>query len=545
MRTEWLRYLILPVWLFILTPPVSEAANTRKEFQSGTEDPIVAKINGLLRQNWEDNEVQPSEIAEEEEWFRRVSLDIIGRIPSYEEVDAYLDKKSERPSRAEIINRLLADEGYVRHWTNIWTNLSIGRQTPRRVSRRGMEKFYRFAFAENRPWNEIVSDLLLAEGHFEENGEVNYLLAQMVMRDEQVLVTAKTARLFLGQQLQCVQCHNHPFNQWKQEQFWEFNSFFRQIGKIDHRKIDPESGRRVDDYSEIIMRDFSGPVHFDQRDGLKRVAYPIFQGEEVAPDFQTDRRQELVKLLNQGDKPLIARAMVNRVWAHFFGYGLVNPVDDMGPHNPSVMPELLDLLTEEFVKSKYDLKQLISWVCNCEAYHLTSKYGRGNQIDDPAAGEPPLFSKMYLRSLEPEQLYDSLLTATSVGEGAAVSYEQAERRRRNWLRQLVVTFGNDEGVEATTFNGTIPQALMMMNGDLIRNATKLEEGSFLQQLIADASLKPKEKAVRIYLSTLNRRPTSRELKSVQKLIKEQNNAPVAYQDLLWALLNSNEFITNH
>jgi len=531
--------------LFLPLSSTAHAAEPKKSFDTGTEVPFVKQINALLQQNWEDNEVQPSEYADDAEWFRRVHLDIIGRIPSHEEIEQYLQSKSDRPSRSLIIGRLLAQREYVQNWTNIWTNLAIGRQTPRRVSRRGMEKYFRFAFAENRPWNEMVSELLLAEGHFEENGEVNYLLAQMTMRDEQVLATAKTARLFLGQQLQCVQCHNHPFNQWKQEQFWQFNSFFRQVGKIDHRKIDPDTGRRVDDYSEIIARDFSGPVHFDQRDGLKRVAYPIFQGEEVEPDSSTNRREALVKLLNQGEQPLIARAIVNRMWAHFFGYGLVNPVDDMGPHNPAVMPELLDLMSEEFVKSNYDLKQLISWICNCEAYQLTSRYGRENKIDDPGAGEAPLFSKMYLRSIEPEQLYDSLLTATKVSEGSDRSFEEEEQRRRNWLRQLVVTFGNDEGTESTSFNGTIPQALMMMNGDLIRNAISVEEGSYLHSLISNESMKPNEKATHIYLSTLSRRPSTREMKSVQRLFKQQNNAPVAYQDLLWALLNSNEFITNH
>ena len=152
---------------------------------------------------------------------------------------------------------------------------------------------------------------------------------------------------------------------------------------------------------------------------------------------------------------------------------------------------------------------------------------------------------MYLRSIEPEQLYDSLLTATKVGEASDRSFEEEEQRRRNWLRQLVVTFGNDEGTESTSFNGTIPQALMMMNGDLIRNAISLDEGSYLHSLISNDSMKPNEKATHIYLSTLSRRPTSREIKSVQRLFKQQNNAPVAYQDLLWALLNSNEFITNH
>ncbi|MCA9040832.1 MAG: DUF1549 domain-containing protein, partial [Planctomycetaceae bacterium] len=290
-------------------------------FSTGSRDPFVAEINQRLEQHWKDNEVTPSEIAADEEWLRRIYLDLTGRIPSTEAVRSFLDENGEKPSRTQVIDQLLNSDEYVANWTTIWTNLSIGRQTPQRVSRRGMEKFYREAFARNRPWNEVVTDLIMAEGHFEENGAVNYLLAQMTMRDEQVLLTAKTASLFLGQQLQCVQCHNHPFNQWKQDQFWQFNSFFRQIEKIDHRKIDPATGRRVDDYSEVVRNEFSGPVHFDRRDGLKQVAYPIFNGQTVEPDSQTDRRQELTLLLKQGERPAIAAALVNRMWAHFFGYG--------------------------------------------------------------------------------------------------------------------------------------------------------------------------------------------------------------------------------
>ncbi|WP_197440390.1 DUF1549 domain-containing protein [Polystyrenella longa] len=504
----------------------------------------MTEINQRLDQHWKDNEVVPSDIADDEEWLRRVYLDLTGRIPSTEEVRRFLGEKEEAPSRTQIIEELLSSDEYISNWTTVWTNLSIGRQTPRRVSRRGMEKFYREAFARNRPWNEVVTDLILAEGHYEENGAVNYLLAQMTMRDEQVLLTAKTAKLFLGQQLQCVQCHNHPFNQWKQEQFWQFNSFFRQIDKIDHRKIDPDSGRRVDDYSEVVLRDFSGPVHFDRRDGLKQVAYPIFNGESVNPDVTTDRREGLTSLLAQGERPAIASAMVNRMWSHFFGYGFVNPVDDIGPHNHSAMPELFDRMADEFVKNNYDVKKLMNWIVNSKAYNLTSKFNPGNEFDDPAAGETPLFSKMYLKSLEAEQLYDSLLVATRADAAGRADYEEQLNRREQWLRQFVIEFGNDEGTEATTFNGTIPQALMLMNGQLVRNAMSMEGESFLQQLKNNSKLKPLEKVNEVYLATLNRYPTSRERSALTKLFKG-NPEEAALQDLLWALLNSNEFITNH
>ncbi|MCA9019104.1 MAG: DUF1549 domain-containing protein, partial [Planctomycetaceae bacterium] len=196
-------------------PPESRA----KAFSTGAFDPFIDYINGRIRQGWEDNEVEPSPIASDEEWLRRVHLDLIGQIPSAEEVEQF-SKDRDSAKRSKVIDKLLEDPAYVQNFTNVWTNLLIGRRTPRRVSRSGMQKFLREAFAKNRPWDEIVQDLVTAEGHFEENGAVNYLLAQMQNNDEAVQVTASTTRLFLGIQVQCTQCHNHPFNDWKQNQFW-------------------------------------------------------------------------------------------------------------------------------------------------------------------------------------------------------------------------------------------------------------------------------------------------------------------------------------
>ena len=334
----------------------------------------VEFIDANIQQGYEDNEIRPSAVAGDDEWVRRVYLDIAGRIPTLEEVKQYLSDESPRKKTA-LIGELLDSQDYVRNFTTIWANNCIGRRTPRRVSRKGMEKFFREAFAKNRPWDEVVVDIVTGEGHFEENGAVNYTLAQMQMADEAVQLTAMTTKMFLGMQVQCTQCHNHPFNNWQQSQFWEFNSFFRQVRKIEHRKVDPETGRRVDDFSEVVTRDFSGPVFFEKRSGLMQVAFPIYQGTKVDPNA-FDRRKEFGKLLvaaDNGETPLIAKAFVNRVWGQFFGYGFTRPVDDMGPHNPASHPDVLERLAADFVSSEYDVKQLISWVANSVPYSLTSQ----------------------------------------------------------------------------------------------------------------------------------------------------------------------------
>ena len=525
---------------------VESATDVSQSDSSRAEMSVVEFVDSMIQQGYDDNEVTSSPQATDEEFLRRIYLDVIGRIPTMQEAEAYLADENPR-KKGILIDELLDSPDYVRHFTTVWTNHSIGRGQTRRVSRKGMTKFYRETFARNRPWDEVVIDLVTAEGHFEENGAVNYTLAQMQMPDEAVQLTAKTAKLFLGMQVQCTQCHNHPFNNWQQSQFWEFNSFFRQVRKQDHRKFDEATGRQVDDYSEVFTRDFSGPVYFEKRSGLMQVAYPIYNGEAIEPDA-FDRRKEFAKLLvkaDNGETPAIARAFVNRTWGQFFGYGFTRPVDDMGPHNPASHPEVLERLSAEFVKADYDVKQLIKWIANTNAYSLTSQYGKTNDIDNPAAGEVPLFSHMYMKSMEAEQLYDSLIVASSAHKAGRGGWEAQEAQRRRWMGQFFVAFDTDENDEATTFNGTIPQALMMMNSELMQKAVNADRGSFLYETMTSKESDSK-KVQKLYMASLSRQPTRAEMRNAGKLIGRYGpNRAAAYQDLFWALLNSNEFIFNH
>jgi len=509
----------------------------------GPDDVIVQEINAQIRATWKDNEVEPSPAADDAEWIRRVYLDVVGHIPPIEDVEKFIADK-DKLKRAKLIESLLNDPAYVRNWTTIWTNLCIGQQTPRRVSREGMQKFFREAFSKNRPWNEVVTDLVTAEGHYEENGAVNFLLAQMQDQDDGVQMTAKTTRLFMGMQVQCTQCHDHPFNDWKQDQFWQFNSFFRQTGKVDHRRFDSKTGRMVDDFSEIVERDFSGPVYFEKRNGLMKVAYPVYMGSDVDPGPSTDRRKELARLMTNGERPMIALAYVNRLWEHFFGMGFSNPIDDISTHIPVTHPALFNRLAEEFVKSGYDSKQVIRWIANCEAYSLTSRSTKKNTRDNPAIGESALFTHVYVKPMTAEQLYDSLIIATNAHKSGRSGWEQAEVQRREWLGQFVRTFGNDDGGETTSFDGTIPQALMMMNGALVKDAVSVKSGSHLHDLLSGKGNEV-QKIQKLYLTSLGRSPTKGELATAQRFLKGTPDTLSVYQDLFWALLNSNEFIFNH
>lgn len=504
---------------------------------------IVEEINNQIRSTWTDNEVQPSPIADDSEWVRRVYIDIVGHIPALEDTQKFLGD-NDKGKRKKLIERLLDDPGYTRNWTTIWTNLSVGQQTPQRVSRDGMQKFYREAFGKNRPWNEIVVDLITAEGHYEENGATNFLLAQMQDRDDGVQLTAKATRLLMGMQVQCTQCHDHPYNDWKQEQFWQFNSFFRQVDKKEHRKFDPKAGRMVEDYSEVVHRDFSGPVYFEKRNGLMKVAYPFYFGTEVDPGNNTDRRKELAKLMTAGERPMIALAFVNRMWAHFYGFGFTNPIDDLSKHVPVTHPALFDFLADEFVKNHYNVKDLIRWITNSEAYGLTSRSTKKNTLDNPAIGETALFTHVYLKPLTAEELYDSLIIATNAHKSGRSNWEQADAQRREWLQQFVRTFGTDDGSESSSFDGTIPQALMMMNGELVRDAVSIKQGSHLYELITGKGTDV-QKINRVFLTALSRPASKTEMGMIQRQLQNGTEPLVVFQDLFWALLNSNEFIFNH
>ena len=520
------------------------------EFSTGFDDPVVTFINERIQQGWIDNEVEPSALTDDTEWFRRVHLDLVGHIPTAQEVDEFI-KNKDAAKRSQVVNRLLEDDAFARHLTTVWTNLALGRQTPRRTSRDGMQKFFREAFTRNRPWNEVVYDLLTAEGHFEENGAVNFLLAQLdgnpTSEDYTVEATARATRLLLGTQVQCTQCHNHPFNDWKQVQFWEFDSFLKQIRRVDHRKLDPESGRQVDDYSELVWKNYSGPVYYEKRSGVMEVAYPRYADQEFQSGAEIDRRKELAKVLALEDPNLqVAKAFVNRMWMHFFGVGFTKPVDDMGPHNPPSHPELIDRLTEEFAASGYNVKTLVQWIANSKAYHLTSRFNASNEIDAPSAGEVPLFSHMYVKPLTAEQLYDSLIIATQADRAGAGGYAQANERRRRFLREFLVTFGGNEEDEPSLFSGTIPQALMMMNGPLVDAAVSSEKGSVLYQALWNDALNSDNDRIRhLYLAALGRNASRREANAAQTMMQGYRDKEAAYQDLYWALLNSNEFVFNH
>jgi len=560
-----------------------------------SDDDVVSLIDKRVREGWAAHSVRPSRQAADAEWCRRVHLDLIGRIPTVAELDAFVGKRGSR-KRAELVDRLLGQEyaaEYARNWTTIWMNLLIGRTggTMRQslTSRAGMMEYLEGCFVENKPYHLMVRELVTATGDARPdmenyNGAVNFLVEKL---DEGgVQAAAKTAQIFLGMSVQCTQCHNHPFNEHRQNQFWELNAFFRQTRAEVTRMDDDQRGRYaslvdadfagdgkmlgVDNRREIFLeqrdgklvdRDqgelYSAPIFYELRNGQLQVAYPAFvDGTSLAEKFadkgpeygnsgrlaQVNRRQELAKLMLESSS--LEAAAVNRMWAHFFGYGFTKPIDDMGSHNPPSHPELLAELGAEFRASGFDMKRLMRWIALSEPYGLSSQAGSGNKNDDPELGRPPLFSRFYVRQMQPEQLYESLLAATQADAGLKKFDREAMKLR--WLEQFTTNLGNDEGTEATTFNGSIPQALTMMNGELVRRACSTDTGGFLASIANDEGLSDREKINYLYRAALSRLPGKDETNICNELLaSREGNVVETLQDVWWAVLNSNEFILIH
>ena len=541
------------------------ADGQRGQFVLSSDDgAVIGMINHFIHVRWEEAGVVPATQAADAEWCRRVHLDVIGRIPTIYEIRQFLSDRSPN-RRANLVNRLLESDEYAeefaRNWSNVWENLLIGRSNDNElINREGLRQYLRRSFVTNKPFDQFATELLTATGSNRPgdpdfNGAVNFLLDNL--QETATPATAKAARLFLGVQVQCTQCHNHPFYEAKQNQFWELNAFFRQAKAVSTR----EAGQLV---TRLVDEDFAGEgntpaeaeIYYELRNGLMKAAYPVFlTGEQIPPSGRlsdVNRRRELAALVASSD--MFRRATVNRLWAHLLGHGFTRPVDDMGPHNAASHPELLEQLASAFGQSGFDYKRLVRWIVLSEPYGLSSRATK-DTVDQPEAGSVPLFSRFYIRQMRPEELYESLLVATHAVPDAATyspgeqSLAELEREKNRWLQQFTIAFDTDENDEATTFDGTITQTLALWNGELVRKATSGQQGTFLHEVTQHArraDMAGQKVLQDLFLAALGRNPKAAELNQAQELLRRRGgDVTAALQDIWWALLNSNEFILNH
>ncbi|MEM9701295.1 MAG: DUF1553 domain-containing protein, partial [Planctomycetota bacterium] len=360
----------------------------------------------------------------------------------------------------------------------------------------------------------VAAELIAATGDVSSEPAANVLVAPV--NTPAVPATAVTSRVLLGTQVQCMQCHDHPQNrgaEWSQERFWELNAFFKGADVVSRKTPD---GVRV---AALETRAEGGPTFFEDHRGVMKATYPKYAGETV--EDADGRRERLAQLLLADDRRLPAKAFVNRAWAHLFGAGLVNPVDDLGPHNPASYPEVLGALTDRFVATGYDVHDLYAILTSTRLYRLSGAATEVNAFDRPIAGTAPLFTRCYPKPLTVEQTFDSL---------AAVSGQSIDPTARDaWVAGFVRRQGNDENAEDLAAATDIPRALALMNGA----ATQEALARTTPRVRDDADLDD------VFLAALSRKPTPRERRRLAPFVRVEGGL----NDLRWALLNSGEFAT--
>lgn len=533
-------------------PATGDSDSNSGRFSEGVSDAVVvAEVDRLIEQGWKEHKIQPTKVAADAEWLRRIYLTLTGRIPTLTETQQFLADRSPR-KRIALSQSLVDAPERAEYMATMWTNLLIGRTERRRVNREKLFEFLADDFRSNTPWIDTIESLITASGRNDENGATNFLLAHL--NDQATPATAVTARLFLGEQISCVQCHDHPFTKdIRQEDYWALNAFFKDTVRVIVQDVSPEtsSGTRSR-YITCRLEDrptVERITHFETRSGQMRAVLPKYDDYTVPEASMENRRARLASLLADDSDRKIARAMVNRMWAHFFGYGFTNPVDDMGPHAMVSHPEVLELLSEAFVQTDYDLRRLLTWIVSTQAWQLSST--SENSLDTPEHGEQPLFSRIYARRMAPEQVYESIRVAIRSASGQPLEQDpQTQDHRRSWVQQFARAYETDENDESLNFEGTITQALVMMNGSEVDEAIHLATGAIVDGLSTRST--ENETLERVALAALTREPTDEERRAFRAHYRQLSRSlpgrqalPQAIEDMMWAYLNSSEFVLVH
>ena len=537
--------------LSVNTPEGPDSPQNRTTEIPESDDEIVAVINNMLTRSWAENEIQPLPDAPSDEWLRRAWLSFAGSIPPADIARNFIASSSHREKR-RVISQLVAADQTFENMAVIWVNLMIGRSNQGEVDEEALFEFMRQKFANNEPWLDTVCELMSAEGRSDQNGATNFLLAHL--NNQATPATAVTAKLFLGQQVQCTQCHDHPFSRnIHQDEFWSLNAFFKQTRR-EPIQVAMVDGKRQQIW-KLADTDKGGMTFYETLRGQQVAVLPEFAGERLTAEDGVHRRSELVRLVRNDPQHRVARAMVNRVWSHFFGAGFTAPVDDMGPHNPPSHPELLEFLTLAFAKNHYDVRRLMTWIATSNAWQKTSNLSESDAYLMsqflPEAGGIPLFNQVYPRHMAPEEVYDSLRTSIRSIARQPVNSSLGTTHRREWVSQFVEAYGTDENDEWLQFDGNISQALLMMNGADLQRDISLAVNHLIMNLNRD-QLAVSRFLPELSLATVSRMPSEIEQRVFQNRVRQVSRAlgpeqalRIAAEDMLWAYLNSSEFIVVH
>ncbi|CAE7373724.1 unnamed protein product, partial [Symbiodinium sp. CCMP2456] len=495
----------------VLVLPTDEPFEPRPETPANYVDELVSAKLRTLR-------VHPSDLASDNEFLRRVTIDIVGRLPTVAEVEAFTANEDPAKRTAKI-DELLKDPGFAQVWGLKWAELLLVRTLPNRVEYKPMFLYSQWLTEQidtGRPLDDMFGDLLAASGSSFTTPQVNFYQIE----PDPKKIAENVAQTFLGTRLQCAQCHNHPFDRWTMDDYYAFTAFFTQIGR-----------KTGEDYREVFVFNSGGGESKHPVDG--RVMKPKFLGGAEADVKGRDRREALAEWVT----------VANRVWAHFFGVGIVEPLDDIRVSNPPSNPELFDELGEKLIEYDYDLRRLVRDITTSRAYQRSCEPNESN------AGDTRNFARSHARRMPAETMLDCLSQATGAPEklpGLPLGSRATQIADGNSGNYFLTTFGRSRresvcACEAKT-DPTLSQALHLLNGATV--AGKIDSGKLIEGWL-EAGKTPVEVIDAIYRSALGRPATEEERAELTPLLGDDPKPIEPLRDIFWAVLNSREFAFNH
>jgi hypothetical protein len=504
--------------------------------QNYIDDFVFPKLAGL--------KIEPSDRSSDEEFIRRVFLDTIGTLPTASEVRTFLNDSS-ADKRSKLIDDLLKRPEFVDYWSLILSDLLQNRKERDHDVRgtkgvRRMHEWIRQQLAANRPWDQIASDVLTANGTTDQSPAIGYYIVTVGenREAEKSEVVASVAQAFLGIRIGCAQCHNHPLERYTQDDYYHFAGFF---SRINFDRKEPKIGETT---LSVGKKDQKGPVGVRQpRTNQFLNAQPL---DRTRPEIQPadDPRQKLVSWMIDPKNEYFAGAMVNRLWKHYLGVGLVEPVDDLRATNPPSNPGLWKAMVQDFVSHRYDLKHLMRVILNSRTYQLSSSTRPGNET------ETRYYSHYYARRLPAEVLLDAISQSTGIPDkfpGYPLGVRSIQLPDPGLNSYFLSLFGRSERVTACACERsgdvTMPQVLHLQNGESVVAKIRSAD-SRLAQMLKEI---PEDDRLmdEIFLTTFARQATEAERQTVKKLRSEGDSREEVFRDLYWAILNSKNFAFNH
>jgi len=511
-------------------------------------------LNGLFSELQKDAGIKPSKICDDDTFLRRIYLDLLGRPPLPEEIEAFAPGRKDAQGlkgsakREALIEKLLAHPDHAEHFADYWMVTMIGRDADGNA-RKYLRQYLRQAFSENKPWNELVSTLVAAKGKTPENPELGYLMSFQNLRTDMAGITSK---VFLGKQIQCAECHDHPYEDWSTDDFEGMEAFFRPFST-------GEKGEGEARYWFNNDQPIRNEGEFARRVRMKgKYKGPTFLGGDTLK-FEPNRapREALAEWMTSPENHWFRNMTVNRYMAYFLGMGFVTPVDDFNSINQPTFPVVLEQMGKAFAASGFNTHFLIKSICSSELYQREVDTNRSNRHDFM------YYSRSFVKRLTPEQIQRSILSVIGVErlnptpeirdvpENKLTEEEKAHKKIRdgvqNWKNNLARlmrdAYGADPQMyEFGDFDGTIIQALMMMNADLLSTgALKNAVSDIIERYPSH-----RDRVTQIFITVLGRKPDKMDIAILEGTFSSwPNKNDEAYYDLFAALMNTTEFITNH